>query len=51
MRNPFEYGSAVSGNAFYDREEVKRAILNVIDGGNNVLLYGPLFARYLRETA
>ena len=41
MRNPFEYGSAVSGNAFYDRDEVKRAILNVIDGGNNVLLYGP----------
>ena len=41
MRNPFEYGSAVSGNAFYDRDEVKRAILNVIDGGNNVLIYGP----------
>ena len=41
MRNPFEYGSAVSGNAFYDRDEVKRATLNVIDGGNNVLIYGP----------
>lgn len=41
MKNPFEYGCAVSGNAFYDREEIKRDILNVIDGGNNVLLYGP----------
>lgn len=41
MRNPFEYGSAVSGNAFYDREEIKRDMLNAVDGGNNVLLYGP----------
>lgn len=41
MKNPFEYGGAVSGNAFYDREEIKRDILNVIDGGNNALLYGP----------
>jgi len=41
MKNPFEYGSAVSGNAFYDREEIKRQIFNVIGGGNNVLLYGP----------
>jgi len=41
MKNPFEYGSAVSGNAFYDREQIKRDICNVLEGGNNVLLYGP----------
>jgi len=41
MKNPFEYGSAVSGNAFYDREQIKGDIRNVIEGGNNVLLYGP----------
>lgn len=41
MKNPFEYGNAVRGNAFYDRDEIKRDIMNVIDGSNNVLLYGP----------
>lgn len=41
MKNPFEYGSAVSGDAFYDRELIKRDVLNVLEGGNNVLLYGP----------
>lgn len=41
MRNPFRYGSKVTGGEFYDRIEIKKSILNVIDGGNNVVLYGP----------
>lgn len=41
MKNPFEYGGAVSGSSFYDRDEIKRQIFNVIGGGNNVMLYGP----------
>ena len=41
MRNPFIYGKRVSGSAFFDRAKVKADICNVLDGGNNVLLYGP----------
>lgn len=41
MKNPFRYGRRVSGNAFFDRTKIKRDIQNVLDGGNNVLLYGP----------
>ena len=41
MRNPFRYGSKVTGGEFYDRVEIQKSILNVIDGGNNVVLYGP----------
>lgn len=41
MKNPFRYGRRVSGSAFFDRTKVKRDIRNVLDGGNNVLLYGP----------
>ena len=42
MRNPFIYGKRViSGSAFFDRAKVKADICNVLDGGSNVLLYGP----------
>ena len=41
MRNPFRYGAKVTGGSFYDRCEIKTSILNVIDGGNNAVLYGP----------
>lgn len=40
-RNPFKYGSKVTGGSFYDRREIKASMLNVLDGGNNVVLYGP----------
>lgn len=41
MKNPFVYGKRVSGQAFFDRAKVKSDIRNVLDGGSNVLLYGP----------
>ena len=41
MKNPFQYGSRVSGGAFFDRERIMRDMLGVIDGGNNIVLYGP----------
>lgn len=41
MKNPFKYGRRVSGDAFFNRTKVKADIRNVLDGGNNVLLYGP----------
>lgn len=41
MKNPFRYGKRVSGNAFFDRIKIKKDIQNALDGGNNVLLYGP----------
>lgn len=41
MKNPFIYGKRVSGQAFFDRVKVKADILHVLDGGSNVLLYGP----------
>ena len=41
MRNPFRYGSRVTGGAFFDRERIIRDMLDVIDGGNNIVLYGP----------
>ena len=31
----------MTGGAFYDRREIKASMLNVLDGGNNVVLYGP----------
>lgn len=40
-RNPFRYGSRVTGGAFFDRERIIRDMLDVIDGGNNIVLYGP----------
>ena len=41
MRNPFKYGVRVSGSSFFDRSKVKRAMLNTLDGGSNIVLYGP----------
>ena len=41
MKNPFRYGSRVSGGAFFDRARIMRDMLGVVDGGNNVVLYGP----------
>ena len=41
MRNPFRYGRRVKGESFFDRVTIKRDILNVLDGGNNVVLFGP----------
>ena len=41
MQNPFRYGRRVSGESFFDRRKIMSDIRNVIDGGNNVLLYGP----------
>lgn len=40
-QNPFRYGAKVTGGAFYDRREIKNSMENAIDGGNNVVLYGP----------
>ena len=41
MGNPFCYGRVVEGKAFFDRSRIKADIRNVLDGGNNVVLYGP----------
>ncbi len=41
MRNPFRYGARVTGGAFFDREKIMRDMLGVVDGGNNIVLYGP----------
>ena len=41
MKNPFRYGARVSGGAFFDREQMKRNVIGTVDGGNNVVLYGP----------
>jgi len=41
MKNPFKYGIRVCGSSFFDRVKVKRAMLNTLDGGNNIVLYGP----------
>lgn len=41
MQNPFKYGIRVSGSSFFDRTKVKRAMLNTLDGGSNIVLYGP----------
>lgn len=41
MRNPFRYGMRVGGSEFFDRTKIMRDIRNTLDGGNNVLVYGP----------
>ena len=41
MKNPFRYGMRVGGCEFFDRTKIMRDIRNTLDGGNNVLLYGP----------
>ena len=41
MRNPFQYGSRVSGGAFFNRTKIKRDMQVTVEGGNNIVLYGP----------
>lgn len=41
MRNPFRYGMRVGGNEFFDRSKTMHDIRNTLDGGSNVLVYGP----------
>jgi len=41
MKNPFRYGMRVGGCEFFDRSVIIRDILNTLDGGSNVLVYGP----------
>lgn len=41
MKNPFRYGMRVGGCEFFDRTKIMRDIRNTLDGGNNVLVYGP----------
>lgn len=41
MKNPFRYGARVSGESFFDRERMKKDIVGTVDGGNNVVIYGP----------
>ena len=41
MKNPFRYGMRVRGCEFFDRTKIMRDIRNTLDGGNNVLVYGP----------
>ncbi len=39
--NPFKFGSIVSGDYFYNREEDLLRIKQILSGGNNVTLYAP----------
>lgn len=39
--NPFKYGSIVKEPYFFDRKEEKDRIINIISGGNNIVLYSP----------
>jgi AAA+ ATPase superfamily predicted ATPase len=39
--NPFKYGTVVSGEFFYDREEELQRIKQTLSGGNNLMLYAP----------
>lgn len=41
MRNPFRYGLKVTGDEFFDRRRIAHDMINVLEGGNNVVLYGP----------
>lgn len=41
MKNPFHFGTLVSGASFYDRAEKERELLRAVENGANVLLYGP----------
>jgi len=40
-KNPFRYGAKVTGGSFFDRREIMASMMNVLSGGNNVVLYGP----------
>ncbi|MDR0363971.1 MAG: ATP-binding protein [Bacteroidales bacterium] len=39
--NPFNYGTIVKGDNFYDRKEECKRIVRVLSGGNNIVLYAP----------
>lgn len=39
--NPFKFGSIVSGDYFYNREEVLERVKHTLTGGNNIALYAP----------
>jgi len=39
--NPFKFGTVVSGNFFYNREDELQRIKQVLIGGNNITLYAP----------
>ncbi len=39
--NPFKFGSIVSGEFFYNREEELLRIVQTLAGGNNITLYAP----------
>ena len=41
MKSPFLFGPPVSGDQFYDREELGRELFRAVENGTNVLLYGP----------
>ena len=41
MTNPFRFGTIVSGDYFYDREEELIRLKQILSGGNNVALYAP----------
>ena len=42
LRNPFKYGKEVSGEAFYDRQEVSETLYRrLADGSSNVVMYAP----------
>lgn len=41
MKNPFRFGPLVSGDSFYDRDQIGRDLYRAITNGENVLLYGP----------
>jgi len=41
MSNPFKFGSIVSGEYFYNREEELLRIKQTLSGGNNITLYAP----------
>jgi AAA+ ATPase superfamily predicted ATPase len=39
--NPFQYGSIVRGNSFFDRSKERDRIVKTLSGGNNIVLYAP----------
>lgn len=41
MTNPFRFGTIVSGDYFYDREEELLRLKQILSGGNNAALYAP----------
>jgi AAA+ ATPase superfamily predicted ATPase len=41
MNNPFFYGKAVKGSFFFDRKTETERIIQVLTGGNNMVLYAP----------